>query len=93
MNALNGIAMPGTKRVTREPLLAGCGASVGGGIRRLWAPILLTIIAFAAVIAVELVAAREAPALLGTSAREFAAEVGMTLAQVASTSILIVPVE
>ena len=87
--APNGIATRGTNG-TRESLAAARGSAHA---RSPWTSIVIAVVVVALVLAVELWAARRAPARDGTVASEVATEVSETLGEVAASSILIGPAD
>jgi len=81
--ALNGIATRGTNCTRESPAAARA--------RSPWAAVVVAAVIVALVLAVELWAARHAPAQDGTVVSEVATEVSDTLGDVAASSILIGP--
>ena len=86
--ALNGTPAPRTKTMT-----AGIGfdACVRVRRRRMWASLAIALVAIASVLAGELWAFREAPALASTAKSEVVTDVDGTLARVVAASVLIAP--
>jgi hypothetical protein len=87
--ALNGIATRETNCTRQSP------AAAHGSMRARspWAAMVVAVVVVALVLAVELWAARRAPAPDGTVASEVATEVSDTLGDVAASSVLISPNE
>ncbi len=88
-NALNGTATPRPKTMTSE---LGSDLRVPVRPRWPWGSIAVALLAVAAVVAGELWAFREAPAL-ATSKSEVASELGSTLARVVAASVLVAPAD
>jgi len=90
-SALNGIPVEETKTMTRESKADPCRPASGSRSR--WLSVLVASIVVVAVLAGELWAARETPALHSTAAQQIVADVGTTLARVAAASLVIGPAD